>query len=172
MDYTEIEVGIHLLGIEFQYALEIHLCFVVLPQLASQRPYIQQRLHIISIYLKGPFEFLQGKFVDALPLMGKSLKIDSVRVFGILPKHVPRLFQCPHNVTANHTCLGKGQTVRLIDVWALGPLMTWGGLQVAANARTDTEALAGNLLALSGVATVIFNGVNYLRLRDSAGRGY
>jgi hypothetical protein len=71
-----------------------------------------------------------------------------------------------------HDEFGKGQTVRLIDVWALGPLMTWGGLEVAANARTDGEALAGNLLALSGVATVIFNGLNYIRLRDRAGRGF
>ena len=71
-----------------------------------------------------------------------------------------------------HEEFGKGQSIRLIDVWALGPLMTWGGLRVAANARTDAEVLAGNLLALSGVATVIFNGVNYLRLRESAGRGY
>ena len=51
----------------------------------------------------------------------------------------------------------KSQTVRLLDVFAIGPLMIWGGLK----ATRSNEAL-GILLAATGVLTILYNGKNYL----------
>jgi len=55
----------------------------------------------------------------------------------------------------------KTQGVRLIDVFAIGPLMVYGG--VAGKSLPDW-ARAG--LFLSGVATIGYNGSNYLLRRD------
>lgn len=52
----------------------------------------------------------------------------------------------------------KSQHIRLIDVFLLGPLMTWGGLQLS-----HRYPVAGGILAVSGVLTVIYNGRNYVR---------
>ena len=59
---------------------------------------------------------------------------------------------------------GKSQPVRLVDVFLLGPFMVWSG---------DTLAKAGHkragvVMALSGVATVVYNGRNYLRIRETS----
>ncbi len=51
----------------------------------------------------------------------------------------------------------KTQTVRLFDVFLVGPLMIWGGYQATAR-----FPIAGAALALLGAATVIYNGSNYL----------
>lgn len=55
----------------------------------------------------------------------------------------------------------KGQNVRLLDVFVIGPLMIWGGLKVK-------EEPLGSLLALAGVGTIIFNAVNYEKVRRLA----
>ena len=55
---------------------------------------------------------------------------------------------------------GKGQGVRLFDVFLLGPLMTWAGLALRPQNR-----LAGWALFTSGVLTVGFNAINYLRVQ-------
>lgn len=48
----------------------------------------------------------------------------------------------------------KTQAIRLLDVFLIGPLMVYGGVQ--------TKGVLGYTLAAFGVATVVFNGVNYL----------
>lgn len=50
----------------------------------------------------------------------------------------------------------KGQTVRLIDVFFLGPVMIWGGMQL-----TDPAARA--ILIAAGGATIAYNWQNYTR---------
>jgi hypothetical protein len=55
----------------------------------------------------------------------------------------------------------KAQQIRLADVFIIGPLMVWGGMQLR-----DQYPAGGNALALLGVGTVWYNGRNYLRLRS------
>jgi len=55
----------------------------------------------------------------------------------------------------------KTQGVRLIDVFAIRPLMVYGG--AAGNSLPDWARVG---LFLSGVATVGYNGSNYLLRRD------
>ena len=55
----------------------------------------------------------------------------------------------------------KTQNIRLADVFAIGPLMVWGGMKL----REDNPLL-GPALAALGVATVWYNGRNYLRVRS------
>jgi len=54
----------------------------------------------------------------------------------------------------------KSQTVRLADVFFIGPLMIYGGARLRAD-----KPLWGWTLALLGVGTIIYNGRNYLVLR-------
>lgn len=56
--------------------------------------------------------------------------------------------------------LPKAQGVRLLDVWALGPLMAYVAL-----AHRDSGALPRLALLGAAGATVTFNGRNYLRAR-------
>ena len=58
------------------------------------------------------------------------------------------------------TDLPGTQFVRLVDVSVLGPVMVWAGTKLVRR----YEAL-GVLLATSGLSTVVFNGVNYVRNR-------
>lgn len=58
--------------------------------------------------------------------------------------------------------LPKAQGVRLLDVWALGPLMVYVALQAA-----DAGELPRLALLAAGAATVTYNGRNYLRARAS-----
>tara|TARA_R110002110_G_scaffold107768_2_gene269512 strand:- start:780 stop:1031 length:252 start_codon:yes stop_codon:yes gene_type:complete len=51
----------------------------------------------------------------------------------------------------------KPQTIRLLDVFAIGPLMIWGGMISAKRAP-----VLGYGLALTGAATVLYNGLNYV----------
>jgi hypothetical protein len=53
----------------------------------------------------------------------------------------------------------KGQTIRLLDVFFIGPLMFWGGMVVT---EKKTHLLYGSLLMLMGAATIVYNGANYL----------
>ena len=53
----------------------------------------------------------------------------------------------------------KPQYIRLVDVFALGPLMIW------ASTSKDLPPWAKCALGLSGLATITFNGLNYLRLQ-------
>ncbi len=57
----------------------------------------------------------------------------------------------------------KGQWVRVADVFVIGPLMVLGGVFMARKAGTAGK-IAGVSLAAFGVATVWFNGRNYLRI--------
>ena len=54
---------------------------------------------------------------------------------------------------------GKTQTIRLADVFLIGPLMIWGGAELA-----DRYPVRGHVLALFGIATIGYNARNYLRL--------
>lgn len=51
----------------------------------------------------------------------------------------------------------KTQTVRLIDVWLIGPLLLY-----AATRRQPSRPVR-QLLAFTGAATILYNGANYLR---------
>lgn len=51
----------------------------------------------------------------------------------------------------------KTQTIRLMDVFLLAPFMIWFGLKAKGISET-----AKYIMVLSGIATAIFNGVNYL----------
>ena len=55
----------------------------------------------------------------------------------------------------------KTQTVRLIDVFALGPFM----ILMAAKAR-GLSPVEQALLGFSGLATIVYNGANYLQARS------
>ncbi len=56
----------------------------------------------------------------------------------------------------------KAQSIRIADVFIIGPLMTWGGLKLRANYPE-----AGGLLAVLGVATAVYNANNYfIRQRE------
>jgi len=54
----------------------------------------------------------------------------------------------------------KSQAVRLIDVYALGPLMIYAAISPAA------PPMARAALAFTGASTMTYNARNYLRLRQ------
>lgn len=58
-------------------------------------------------------------------------------------------------------CPMKTQTVRLLDVFFIGPYMIWSSGKLKGPHRELMRAL--------GVATIVYNGVNWLRAYD-AGR--
>lgn len=55
----------------------------------------------------------------------------------------------------------KTQTIRVLDVFLIGPLMVAGGIALGRRGNP----FWGILLGVSGVATVAYNGRNYLRVR-------
>ncbi len=64
--------------------------------------------------------------------------------------------------------IAKAQLIRLYDVFVIGPLMMYGAYHM--NAYTPRQRVARFLLAGAGIATVLFNGRNYLMI-DSLRRG-
>lgn len=56
----------------------------------------------------------------------------------------------------------KGQNVRLWDIFAIGPLMLYGGVRL-----TKENPILGPILAILGVTTVYYNARNYLRVKES-----
>ena len=54
----------------------------------------------------------------------------------------------------------KSQTVRLIDVYAWGPLMIYGAMS------PNLPPIFRQLLAFTGASTVTYNARNFIRLRD------
>lgn len=58
----------------------------------------------------------------------------------------------------------KAQAIRVADVFVIGPLMVAGGLAMA-DAKKP-KPLLGLTLAFFGVATVVFNGVNWAIIRN------
>jgi len=58
----------------------------------------------------------------------------------------------------------KPQGVRLIDVFVLGPFMVWSAVEL----RRNSKPVSGYAMLLAGVATVLYNGHNYLEVE--AGR--
>jgi hypothetical protein len=60
--------------------------------------------------------------------------------------------------------IAKTQAIRVLDVVLIGPLMVWGGWNMRKKAP-----LPANALAAIGVATIIFNGYNYLWVKDEDG---
>lgn len=53
----------------------------------------------------------------------------------------------------------KAQSVRLWDVFLIGPLMIWGGALA-----TPKQPLPGLALTLAGMGTIVLNGVNFRRI--------
>lgn len=56
---------------------------------------------------------------------------------------------------------GKAQIVRVADVFFVGPLMIYGGRHLRKKQR-----LPGMTLEVLGWLTILYNGYNYLRLKD------
>lgn len=54
--------------------------------------------------------------------------------------------------------IGKTQTIRLIDVGVIGPVMIWAGLQVK-----PLPQWAKSFMVVTGAATIIYNWRNYQR---------
>lgn len=52
----------------------------------------------------------------------------------------------------------KSQSVRLVDIFLLGPFMIWFGVKAG-----GMPTWARWTLAASGVGTVLYNGANYVR---------
>lgn len=63
------------------------------------------------------------------------------------------------------TEIQKSQSVRLIDVWFLGPFLVWAAMQPRMTRATRT------ILAVSGAATIVYNGRNYLANRSASNDG-
>lgn len=55
----------------------------------------------------------------------------------------------------------KAQPVRVLDVLIVGPLMLYAGRKLA-----PTDVLLGNAMAALGLLTIVYNGNNWLRIRD------
>ena len=55
----------------------------------------------------------------------------------------------------------KTQNIRLVDVFALGPFMIWFGFK--AKNINDSARL---IMILSGVATIVYNGINYIKNKE------
>ena len=55
----------------------------------------------------------------------------------------------------------KAQWIRIADVFAIGPLMVYGGYRLA-----ESEKVLGWALGILGVTTVLYNGRNYLAMRE------
>lgn len=66
----------------------------------------------------------------------------------------------------------KGQNVRALDVWVVGPAMIAGGSVIYKHSFESGERRAlGAFLILAGVGTIIINGHNWLKgeaARDAA----
>ena len=57
----------------------------------------------------------------------------------------------------------KTQNVRLIDVFLLGPFMIWAGMEL----KNDFAKIA---MIGSGIATMYYNGQNFLEIRNEQDR--
>lgn len=80
--------------------------------------------------------------------------------FHVTPRHEVQRLGGPASAPEGD----KSQAVRLADVFFVGPVMVIGGVRLG--------GVLGNVLAVLGIATVLYNGKNYKdRARiDSAGR--
>lgn len=58
----------------------------------------------------------------------------------------------------------KAQWVRIADVVVVGPLMIWGGVALVQH----KHLIAGPLLSLLGVGTMVYNGINLVRVERAA----
>lgn len=52
----------------------------------------------------------------------------------------------------------KSQAVRLVDVFAVGPLLIWAGAR-----SSNLPGWMRGALAVTGAATIAYNGSNYIR---------
>ena len=73
----------------------------------------------------------------------------------------PNLATLPQDAHGNvcPAMLVKSQQVRLIDVFLLGPAMVYVALQAK-----KAPPLIRGFVAVSGVATTFYNGINYIEL--------
>jgi len=62
----------------------------------------------------------------------------------------------------------KTQLIRLADVFFIGPVMIHGGRRLAKH----EEPVLGGILALLGIATIVYNGKNWIKQNriDSGGK--
>lgn len=54
----------------------------------------------------------------------------------------------------------KTQTIRLVDVFLLGPFMIWFG------AKADMPEWARWTMIAAGAGTILYNGTNYIRASE------
>lgn len=59
----------------------------------------------------------------------------------------------------------KSQSVRIADVVLIGPLMIWAGTEASKASKTELGRNAGSALAVMGIGTMAYNGVNYARIK-------
>lgn len=60
----------------------------------------------------------------------------------------------------------KGQTVRLLDVFFIGPLMAYGGMKLS-----DKHPVMGGTLVGLGALTIAYNGRNYIAVKQGERSG-
>lgn len=69
-------------------------------------------------------------------------------------------------VSSDAVVIQKGQTLRIIDVFVIGPAMILAGASIAKKAKSRNDDFFSLGLYAIGVGTIIFNGKNYLLQRD------
>lgn len=57
----------------------------------------------------------------------------------------------------------KSQTIRLLDVTVIGPVIIWSGLKN----RTSNPVL-GSIVVIMGALTIWYNAENYLRIEETS----
>lgn len=65
----------------------------------------------------------------------------------------------------------KAQTIRVLDVFLIGPAMVAGGSVIYKHAEASDGRALGAFLVFAGVGTVLYNGNNWLKgeaARDAA----
>lgn len=67
------------------------------------------------------------------------------------------------SVCLDYERASRTQWIRLLDVFVVGPLMSYGGARLA----TTGNPLLGSALFLMGIGTVGLNGRNYLLVREA-----
>lgn len=60
----------------------------------------------------------------------------------------------------------KGQGIRLIDVFILGPIGLYIGYKMLTGRASELSPLLGLFVIGYGIGTIVFNGIAYSRIKD------
>lgn len=71
-------------------------------------------------------------------------------------------------LTPEEEILYENQPIRLVDIFLLGPLMAWMGVETyrEASKREKGKRTMGGAMAIMGLLTVVHNGRNYMRVEE------